>query len=105
VPGRSASTRCRLLASLAWQKYSAGAGSKGPRFYSWAWIALLGEDDEHSGDTGQHHLLIRRNDTTGELAYLRCYSPHPVPLATWSASPGNAGASRNPSKPPKASPA
>ena len=31
---------------------------------------------------GQHHLLIRRNPGTGELAYLRCYSPHPVPLST-----------------------
>jgi hypothetical protein len=27
-------------------------------------------------------LLIRRNDATGELAYLRCYSPTPVPLRT-----------------------
>jgi len=27
-------------------------------------------------------LLIRRNDATGELAYLRCYSPRPVPLRT-----------------------
>jgi len=27
-------------------------------------------------------LLIRRNDTTGELAFLRCYSPRPVPLRT-----------------------
>ena len=27
-------------------------------------------------------MLIRRNDRTGELAYLRCYSPHPVPLPT-----------------------
>ena len=32
-------------------------------------------------DTGVHHLLIRRNDVTGEHAYLRCwYSPRPVPL-------------------------
>jgi hypothetical protein len=29
-----------------------------------------------------HHLLIRRNDTTGEHAYLRCYSARPVPLRT-----------------------
>ncbi len=29
-----------------------------------------------------HHLLIRRNDATGGHAYLRCYSPHPVPLRT-----------------------
>jgi SRSO17 transposase len=26
-------------------------------------------------------VLIRRNDTTGELAYHRCWSPTPVPLA------------------------
>ena len=33
-------------------------------------------------DTGCHHLLIRRNDRTGEHAYLRCYSPQTVPLRT-----------------------
>lgn len=27
-------------------------------------------------------MLIRRNRTTGELAYYRCYSPEPVPLTT-----------------------
>lgn len=27
-------------------------------------------------------MLIRRNDTTGELAYYRCYTPIDVPLAT-----------------------
>jgi SRSO17 transposase len=70
----------RLPAQLpkrAWQKHSAGAGSHGQRYYSWAWIALLAEDDT---DTGHHHLLIRRNDATGELAYLRCYCPRPVTL-------------------------
>ena len=68
-----------MLPARAWQKHSAGAGSHGHRLYSRAWIALLPEDDT---DTGQHHLLIRRNDRTGELAYLRCYTPHPVPLRT-----------------------
>jgi SRSO17 transposase len=68
-----------MLPARAWQKHSAGAGSHGYRLYSWAWIALLPENDT---DTGQHHLLIRRNDRTGELAYLRCYTPHPVPLRT-----------------------
>jgi hypothetical protein len=68
-----------MLPAKAWQKYSAGAGSKGHRYYSWAWIALLPEDPD---DIGQHRLLIRRNDTTGELAYLRCYSPRPTSLAT-----------------------
>jgi SRSO17 transposase len=65
-----------MLPAHAWQQRSAGTGSKGHRYYSWARIALDPEDD----DTGNHHLLIRRNDTTGELAYHRCYSPHPVPL-------------------------
>lgn len=63
----------------AWQTHSAGAGSKGPRYYDWAWHRLLPDDD---GDTGQHGLLIRRNTKTGELAYLLCYSPHRVQLTT-----------------------
>jgi SRSO17 transposase len=67
------------LRRRAWQKHSAGTGAHGLRMYSWAWIALQAEDDT---DTGTHHLLIRRNDATGELAYLRCYSPQPVPLRT-----------------------
>lgn len=68
-----------MIPQHAWQKHSAGAGAHGPRLYSWAWFGLLAEDDT---DPGVHHLLIRRNDTTGELAYLRCYSPRPVPLRT-----------------------
>jgi len=68
-----------LLPVRVWQKYSAGAGAKGHRRYSWAWITLQPEDDT---DTGCHHLLVRRNDATGELAYLRCYSPRPVTLKT-----------------------
>ena len=68
-----------LIPPHAWQKHSAGAGAHGPRLYSWAWFGLLAEDDT---DNGHHHLLIRRNDVTGEMAYLRCYSPRAVPLRT-----------------------
>ena len=68
-----------LIPAHAWQKHSAGVGAHGPRLYSWAWFRLSPEDDS---DTGIHHLLIRRNDATGELAYLHCYSPRPVPLRT-----------------------
>ena len=68
-----------MLPMRAWQKHSAGAGAHGHRIYSWAWITLLAEDDT---DTGHHHLLIRRNDATGELAYQRCYSPRPTTLHT-----------------------
>ena len=34
------------------------------------------------GPPGHHWLLIRRNRTTEELAYYRCYAPRHVPLAT-----------------------
>jgi SRSO17 transposase len=68
-----------LIPAHAWQQHSAGAGAHGPRLYSWAWFRLLAED---TTDTGIHHLLIRRNDATGEHAYLRCYTPRPVPLRT-----------------------
>jgi len=83
VPTHAGPIRVDALPALipphAWQKHSAGAGAHGPRLYSWAWFRLLAEDDT---TTGVHHLLIRRNDATGELAYLRCYSPRPVPLHT-----------------------
>lgn len=64
------------LPPSAWQALSAGAGAKGPRMYSWAWITTT-----DSPDTGTASVLIRRNDSTGELAYYRCYSPTPVTLA------------------------
>ena len=82
VPVHAGPTRVEVLARSipprAWQIRSAGPGSKGQRWYSWAWIDLRPEDPD---ETGHHWLLIRRNDTTGELAYHRCYSPHPVTLA------------------------
>ena len=75
-------SRCAWITSLptlptaAWQRYSAGAGSKGPRWYAWAWIDIT--DSQHPGQT----LLIRRNTTTGELAFYRCWSPTPTNLST-----------------------
>jgi SRSO17 transposase len=60
----------------AWQKLSAGAGAKGHRFYDWAVIDLV------DSRPGSRQVLIRRNRSTGELAYYRCYSPAPVPLTT-----------------------
>ncbi len=62
------------LPRRAWQRYSAGAGAKGHRFYDWAWLAI------DPGRPGHRHLLIRRNRHTGELAFYRCYSPRHVPL-------------------------
>jgi SRSO17 transposase len=66
------------LPRRSWQRVSAGQGSKGPRFYDWAWITT----GPGTAPAGQWSLLIRRNNTTGELAYYRCYAPAPVSLAT-----------------------
>jgi SRSO17 transposase len=73
---------CRVdeLAATApgcgWQRISAGPGSKGPRMYSWLLIDIV------SGLPGHEWVMVRRNDSTQELAYYRCWSPHPVPLPT-----------------------
>jgi SRSO17 transposase len=63
------------LPKRAWQRLAAGEGAKGHRYHDWAWITI--------GDSrpGHRHLLIRRNPSTGELAFYRCYGPHPVTLA------------------------
>lgn len=67
----------RKIPRHAWQKLSAGRGAKGHRWYDWALVAIT-----TGQSAGHQHLLIRRNRTTGELAYYRCYSPRPVPLST-----------------------
>jgi SRSO17 transposase len=69
----------------AWQQVSCGNGAKGHRFYDWAFLRLDPDHDHDSptpGDqAGQHWLMLRRNQRTGELAFYRCYTPRPTPLA------------------------
>ena len=55
-----------LVEPHGWNRRSAGAGSKGPRYYDWAFIATA---------SPRHHLLIRRSISTGELAYYLAYVP------------------------------
>jgi SRSO17 transposase len=72
----------RLAATLparAWNRISAGAGSKGERDYDWAWVAISPPAGEAAGC---HSLLVRRRISDGELAFYRCWSPRPVPLRT-----------------------
>jgi hypothetical protein len=45
---------------------SAGQGSKGERWYAWAWIGTA---------SPRHSLLVRRHLKTGELAFRYCYVP------------------------------
>ena len=49
-----------------WEIRSAGRGSKGQRWYAWAWLATA---------SPRHHLLIRRHLRTGELAFHYCWVP------------------------------
>ena len=49
-----------------WEVRSAGSGSKGERWYAWAWIASA---------SPRHHLLVRRHLRTGELAFHYCWVP------------------------------
>lgn len=64
----------------AWQRLSAGPGAKGQRYYEWALITLTRLTSAPT-TTGSWWLLIRRHPRRGELAFYRCYSPTPVPLA------------------------
>jgi SRSO17 transposase len=50
----------------SWEIRSAGKGSKGRRWYGWAW---LGTASPH------HYLLVRCHRVTGDLAFHYCYVP------------------------------
>jgi SRSO17 transposase len=62
---KDAATR-RLGGDLRWEVRSAGHGSKGQRWYAWAWLATV---------SPRHYLLIRRTLATGELAFCYCFVP------------------------------
>jgi len=59
--------------SRRWEVRSAGASSKGARWYAWACLATA---------SPRHCLLIRRHLRTGELAYHYCYVPDGRPVTT-----------------------
>jgi SRSO17 transposase len=57
----------RLLGeACSWEIRSAGAGSKGQRWYAWAVLATA---------SPRHHLLVRRHLGSGELAFHYCFVP------------------------------
>jgi hypothetical protein len=63
----------RLGRRRGWEIRSAGTGSKGQRWYAWAWLGTA---------SARHHLLIRRHLVTGELAFHSCYLPESSPRWT-----------------------
>ncbi len=63
--------------TTAWVRCSAGQGSKGPRWYDWAWVA-----DARPAPVGwQRGLLVRRSVTDPTtLAYYLVFAPAGTPL-------------------------
>ena len=78
VAGTAAAIAQGLDAS-AWQRLSAGEGTKGARLHDWAYLELADLDaDEYSrGAAGvwTRGLLIRRNVSDGERAYFATWCP------------------------------
>jgi SRSO17 transposase len=72
-----ADTLAARVPGRGWQRYSAGPGAKGHRYYDWALISL----DNPGDQSGYRWLLIRRSLSAGELAYYRCYAQQHVPMA------------------------
>src|SRR5215213_5128166 len=74
------------LEESAWQRLSAGEGSKGERLYDWAYCELadLGPGDYAAARTGlwTRGLLIRRNLSDGELAFFATWCPAGTGIAT-----------------------
>jgi SRSO17 transposase len=61
-----------LKRKTGWEVRSAGQGSKGERWYAWAWLATA---------SPRHSLLVRRHLRTGELAFCYCYVPAGQPAS------------------------
>ena len=85
-----------LKAPRGWEVRSAGRGSKGERWYAWAWIATA---------SPRHRLLVRRHLRTGELAFHYCFIPDGQTAVQGPADQGGgpslAGGSRPPLAPVK----
>jgi SRSO17 transposase len=79
VSGTAEDIAQRLKPS-AWRRLSAGDGTKGPRLYEWAYLALADLDAAAFGETGgdglwTRGLLIRRRIDDGEMAYFSTWCP------------------------------
>ena len=75
LPGGTTITCAQAVKTLlkdkrSWEVRSAGKGSKGQRWYAWAWLGT---------GSAEHSLLVRRHLKTGELAFHYCYVPEGQP--------------------------
>jgi SRSO17 transposase len=74
------------LDPAAWQRLSAGEGTKGPRLYDWVYCELADLDaaeyDPNRSGLWTRSLLIRRNIADGEWAYFSTWCPAGTGMAT-----------------------
>jgi SRSO17 transposase len=61
-----------LKGKRGWEVRSAGLGSKGERWYAWAWLGTA---------SPRHSLLVRRHLKTGEVAFHYCFVPEGQPAS------------------------
>lgn len=74
------------LDPVAWQRLSAGTGTKGERLHNWAYLELadLEAAEYYEGRAGlwTRGLLIRRHLADGELAFFTTWCPAGTPVET-----------------------
>jgi len=85
VAGR-ADEIARDLEPDAWQRLSAGEGTKGARLHDWAYCELAdleaGEYDDAQSGLWTRGLLIRRNISDGDLAFFTTWCPAGTSIQT-----------------------
>jgi SRSO17 transposase len=73
---RRAQELAARLPATAWQRLSAGAGTKGPRWYDWAWQPLWRLQLTSEEQAWGHWLVVRRSlKKLDELAYYVAFAP------------------------------
>lgn len=76
----------RDLDPEAWQRLSAGEGTKGPRLHDWAYCELADLDADEYNETASglwtRGLLIRRNISDGDLAFFTTWCPAGTDIQT-----------------------
>ncbi|GJG86471.1 hypothetical protein tb265_16520 [Gemmatimonadetes bacterium T265] len=102
-----AAARADALPRRAWRVLSAGAGTKGPRAFRWAWAEVRRPDEDAASRAWRHALLARESLAPAaagarERAYSArttwCSRRRPRRLPRSCGSPGRGGASRRRSR-------
>jgi SRSO17 transposase len=93
VVAGTAAAIAQTLTPAAWQRLSAGEGTKGARLYDWAYLELadLAADEFNPNLSGiwTRGLLIRRSIADKETAYFTTWCPAGTPIETLAAVEGS----------------